>query len=65
MIVSMSPKSYSDKTSMQHYSAAGEPKKMLYYDTGHDLNDPQPLQDRYDWLAKHINLRREPILLGR
>jgi dienelactone hydrolase len=52
---------YFDKTSMQHYSvAASEPKKVLYYDTAHDLNDPQALQDRYDWLAKHINLRQEP-----
>jgi len=54
---------YFDKTSMQHYvNAANEPKMVLYYDTGHDLNDPQALQDRYDWLAKHLNLRREPIL---
>jgi predicted transcriptional regulator len=47
---------------MQHYvAAASEPKKVLYYDTGHDLNDPQALEDRYDWLVKHINLRREPL----
>jgi dienelactone hydrolase len=52
---------YFDKTSMQHYSAAAsEPKKVLYYDTGHDLNDPQALQDRYDWLAKHSGLGRQP-----
>ena len=57
---------YFDKTSMQHYSiAASEPKKVLYYDTGHDLNDPQALQDRYDWLRKHIDLRREATLLVR
>jgi hypothetical protein len=37
-----------DKTSMQHYAAAAsDPKKVLYYDTGHDLNDPQALEDRY------------------
>ncbi len=54
---------YFDKTSMQHYvAAASEPKKVLYYDTGHDLNDPKALEDRYDWLVKNINLRREPIL---
>jgi len=56
---------YFDKVSMQHYvAAASEPKKVLYYDTGHDLNDPQALQDRYDWLVKYINLRREQILPG-
>jgi dienelactone hydrolase len=54
---------YFDKTSMQRYvAAASEPKKVLYYDTGHDLNDPQSLDDRYDWLVKYITLRREPIL---
>jgi dienelactone hydrolase len=33
------------------------------YDTGHDLNDPQAFEDRYDWLVKQINLRREPVLI--
>jgi hypothetical protein len=57
---------YFDKTSMQHYvDAANEPKKVLYYDTGHDLNDPQALEDRYDWLAKQLNLRRGPIFRGK
>ncbi len=57
---------YFDKTSMQRYvAAASEPKKVLYYDTGHDLNDPQALQDRYNWLVNYVALRREPILLIR
>ena len=54
---------YFDKTSMQHYAdTASEPKKVIYYDTGHDLNDPQAWQDRLDWLAKYIGLRKAPIL---
>ena len=54
---------YFDKTSMEHYvAAASDPKKVLYYDTGHDLNDPQALEDRYDWLVKNISLRRESVL---
>ena len=54
---------YFDKTSMEHYAAAAsDPKKVLYYDTGHDLNDPQALEDRYNWLADHIGLHRLPIL---
>jgi hypothetical protein len=54
---------YFDKISMEHYvTAASDPKKVLYYDTGHDLNDPQAFEDRYDWLAKHIDLRHVPIL---
>jgi beta-lactamase class A len=56
---------YFDKTSMEHYAeAASDPKKVLYYDTGHDLNDPQALKDRYDWLQKQIDLRRVPIIPG-
>ena len=48
---------------MQRYvAAASDPKKVLYYDTGHDLNDPLALEDRYDWLAKYIGLRREPVI---
>lgn len=53
---------YFEKPSMQHYvSTASDPKKALYYDTAHDLNDFQALQDRYDWLVDQIHLRREPI----
>jgi dienelactone hydrolase len=48
---------YFDKTSEQHYiDDASEPKKVLWYDTGHELNDPQALRDRYAWLASQIAL---------
>ena len=54
---------YFDKTSMQNYiAAASQPNKVLKYDTGHDMNDPQALQDRYDWLATYLDLPRGPIL---
>jgi dienelactone hydrolase len=54
---------YFDKTSMQHYvDAASQPNKVLKYDSGHDLNDPQALQDRYNWLATYLDLRRGSIL---
>src|SRR5262249_14846397 len=54
---------YFDKTYTDHYvGASSDPKKVLYYDTGHDLNDPKALEDRYDWLAKHIDLKREPVI---
>lgn len=54
---------YFDKISIQHYvAAASEPKKVLYYDTGHDLNDPRAFEDRYDWLAKYIKLRSQRIV---
>lgn len=54
---------YFDKTSMDNYvAAASDPKKVIHYDTGHDLNDPKALEDRYDWLAKYIDLRRGPVV---
>lgn len=53
---------YFNKTSTQNYiAAASEPKKVLHYDTGHDLNDPQALQDRYQWLVDQIGIRPQPI----
>ncbi len=48
---------YFDKSSMQGYAAAAsEPKKVVYYDAGHDLNDPRAFKDRLDWLIKYIGL---------
>ncbi len=50
---------YFDRQSMEHYAtAAPEPKTVLYYDSAHDLNDPQASKDRIDWLAKHLALRK-------
>lgn len=53
---------YFDKASTERYfAAASEPKKVLYYDTAHDLNDPRSLEDRYHWLVKYIGLRSVPL----
>ena len=49
---------YFDKSSMQRYAAAAsEPKKVVYYDAGHELKDPQALNDRIAWLIKYIGLK--------
>ena len=49
---------YFDNTSMQHYiDTASEPKKVIRYDSGHELNDPQALRDRYAWLVKEIGIK--------
>ena len=53
-------KRYFNKLSEQHYiDAASKPKTILRYDTGHELNEPQALRDRYDWLAAQIGLKPE------
>ena len=61
---------YFNEAAMQRYArAASEPKLVLWYDTGHGLNDLRPLIDRANWLRTHIGMRPiAPILrrsLGR
>jgi dienelactone hydrolase len=47
-----------DRDSANRYiAAASEPKKVLWYDSAHDMNDPQALRDRYAWLVGHIGLK--------
>ena len=48
---------YFNEAAMERYAkAASEPKLVLWYDTGHELNDIRPLVDRANWLRKHIRL---------
>jgi dienelactone hydrolase len=48
---------YFDKAAMdRYYKAAREPKEVKWYDTGHELNDPQALLDRSAWLSDKIRL---------
>ena len=41
----------------RYAAAATEPKKVLWYDAAHDLNDPQCLRDRYAWLVEQVGLK--------
>ncbi len=41
----------------QFFEAAGEPKKILWYEAGHGLNG-QAIQDRQAWLKQQLRLRR-------
>jgi len=48
---------YFDKAAMdRHEKAAKEPKEVKWYDTGHELNDPQALLDRAAWLREKAGL---------
>jgi dienelactone hydrolase len=50
---------YFDRDSATRYAAAAsEPKKVLWYDAAHDLNDPQCLRDRHAWLVEHVGLKQ-------
>lgn len=49
---------YFDKAAMDRYAAAapkGTPVK--WYDTGHELNDPQALTDRAAWLGEKLGFK--------
>ena len=48
---------FSDAAMNRYFQAASEPKAVLWYDTGHDLNDIQTLLDRATWLQKQIELK--------
>jgi hypothetical protein len=50
----------------QYATAASEPKLVLWYDTGHGLNDIGPLIDRANWLHRHIGMKSvAPLLRSR
>lgn len=40
----------------RYFRAASEPKQVLWYDTGHELNDPQALADRTRWLKRALRM---------
>jgi len=56
---------YFNEASMRRYAAtASEPKQVLWYDTGHELNDLEPLIDRAKCLQRYIGFGPiAPILL--
>jgi len=57
---------YFNEAAMLRYErAASEPKLVLWYDTGHGLNDIQPLLDRANWLQKYIGMKPVAPILRR
>lgn len=56
---------YFNERSMRRYAeAASKPKQVMWYDTGHELNDLQALIDRAKWLQRYIGFGPiAPILL--
>ena len=55
---------YFNEAAMQQYAReASEPKLVLWYDTGHALNDIRSLIDRANWLRRHIGMKPVAPLL--
>jgi len=49
---------YFNETAMRRYAlAASEPKRVLWYDAGHGLNDVGALVDRANWLRRYIGMK--------
>jgi dienelactone hydrolase len=58
---------YFDEASMKRYEkASSDPKKLLWYDTGHELNDIQAYIDRALWLQKELGFKPiQPLIQKR
>ena len=48
---------FNEAAMLQYARAASEPKLVLWYDTGHALNDIRSLVDRANWLRRHIGMK--------
>ena len=44
-------RTFDEKAMKSYFEAAGRPKEVRWYSTGHELNDPAALRDRARWLA--------------
>jgi cephalosporin-C deacetylase-like acetyl esterase len=47
----------SESDTRDYFAMAGEPKELKWYDSGHDLNDPQAFADRQAWFRKYLNIK--------
>jgi pimeloyl-ACP methyl ester carboxylesterase len=56
---------YSVASMERYFAAASEPKEVRWYFTGHELNDPQALVDRVQWLKNAAGLPQAELVLGR
>jgi len=46
----------SEEQAHEYEAAAGSPKTTKWYDSGHELNAPEALRDRDDWLSQQLRL---------
>lgn len=52
-----------DRQAMQrYYEAAGKPKEVKWYSTGHELNDVAAQKDRAQWIANQLKLSYRAIM---
>lgn len=47
---------FGEPAMQRFFQAASDPKQVLWYETGHELNDPQALLDRTRWLKRMLRM---------
>lgn len=55
-------RNFDQQAMRSYYEAAGEPKEVRWYSTGHELNDLAALKDRARWIAKELKLSYKPVV---
>lgn len=48
----------SESDTKDYFAMAPQPKELTWYDSGHDLNDPQAFADRQAWFRKHLDIKQ-------
>lgn len=48
----------------QYFEAAGLPKEVKWYSTGHEQNDIFALVDRVQWLSKKLKFSYDKVFRG-
>ena len=54
-------RNFNQKAMETYYAAAGQPKEVKWYSTGHELNDPAALKDRARWIAQQLKLSYDDL----
>jgi dienelactone hydrolase len=55
-------RNFDQQAMRSYYEAAGKPKEVRWYSTGHELNDPAALKDRARWIARELNLSYKAVV---
>jgi hypothetical protein len=57
-------RNFNEGAMRQYFEAAGSPKEVRWYSTGHELNDLTALRDRARWLSKTLTFSYEKVFRG-
>jgi cephalosporin-C deacetylase-like acetyl esterase len=57
-------RNFNESAMKQYYAAAGQPKEVKWYSTGHELNDISALRDRARWLSQELKFSYEKVFRG-